>query len=514
MEPPSKTASTLITSIEEKEHIRDINKYINHWEEELKSSPRNIDPREIRLRLDHYHNLLQGVPDWNFNALVEDFTWNIQYYTSMTKKSEKSRLYGVCDVCNEPLKSEWYHCSFCKDCYDECDTCWKEKKKQGKAHPHSMKNMVWSLYEDHIANQVNILTFDGGGIRGYLSMLMFERYCVQVKKTHEKRTGPTKQTLDQFVQEMLRKKFHLISGTSIGGIIAIMLGLEIPLSKIKNLFKAKAHEIFPGIKLPGLPYSNEGIRRLYNEVVKEFYPNRNPEDLTFGDLKLPVAVTSFNIRRCYVCWFSTQVVQAAGIKLVDAVLSTSAAPTYFPIHTFVPPKEFFPEPMECIDGGVWGNDPRLMAYFSERVRHAREHRSYNIISFGTGGVQKREEKVPEDGKDHIWRSSTASWLVGKPNIIEVILAGGPAMTDTVFPYMNQTGMIRSVKMQINLDTEIKLDDADSQKQQEDVFERAITDPQGQLNKLYKEAIKITGMMGIREKEGLGTQISVIDSSLV
>ena len=45
------------------------------------------------------------------------------------------------------------------------------------------------------------------------------------------------------------------------------------------------------------------------------------------------------------------------VKMIDAALSTSAAPTYFPYHEF----EFRGKKQSFVDGGVVCNNPSLMA---------------------------------------------------------------------------------------------------------------------------------------------------------
>jgi len=194
-----------------------------------------------------------------------------------------------------------------------------------------------------------------------------------------------------------------------------------------------------------------------------------------------------------VCWFSTQIVESQKIKLVDAVLSTSAAPTYFPIHSFVVDQR----QLDCIDGGVWCNDPRLFCRFVERVINAQDpnERIYNAISFGTGQAKKKEVSLTGAS----WGSSV-SWLVGNPNIIDVVFGGSVAMIDTMFPYMERTGLVRAAKMQVSLDATVNLDDATSQNLQREQLKKNNSNPT--FKNAFDNAIRITWMMGVRGDEPL------------
>jgi len=280
-----------------------------------------------------------------------------------------------------------------------------------------------------------------------------------------------------------------------------MLALEINLSAIKSMFENRSKDIF--LKnwfwdFRASKYQSNGIRNVYNDTVKKYLKNntKTPEDLTFEDLKLPCSVSTFDIITNKVCWFSTQIVESQKIKLIDAVLSTSAAPTYFPIHSFVDDRG---QQHECIDGGVWCNDPRLFCLFVERVINAQDHheRIYNAISFGTG--QAKNKEVSLTGAS--WGSSI-SWMVGNPNIIDVMFEGSVAMIDSMFPYMERTGLVRSAKMQVALDTTVKLDDADSQNLQREQFKKNISNPT--FKNAFDNAIRITWMMGVRGDEPLPT----------
>jgi hypothetical protein len=78
------------------------------------------------------------------------------------------------------------------------------------------------------------------------------------------------------------------------------------------------------------------------------------QDITLEDLPLPGAVCTYDLNKQ-----ETLILQSTGefkaVKLRDAMLATSAAPVYLPVYRFE------------LDGGVWANDPRMMALFLLRA---------------------------------------------------------------------------------------------------------------------------------------------------
>jgi len=240
-----------------------------------------------------------------------------------------------------------------------------------------------------------------------------------------------------------------------------MLALEIPFSAIKKLFETRAHVIFNKVSLVNriacATYSNTGLLTVFREVVQTYYPNRVPDDLTFSDILVSdCAVTTYDLSTNEVCWLSKRT--TPDLLLIDAALSTSAAPTYFPVKNFDCLYKGNQRHLNCVDGGIWANDPRLFGLFYRRIRNGQDRdRIYNILSFGTGKLELKWDT------SH-WES-TLSWLTQNPSIIDVIFSASTAMTDFMFLQMLRTGLIKSVKLQVILDKDIPLDAVDSQNDQ-------------------------------------------------
>jgi len=312
--------------------------------------------------------------------------------------------------------------------------------------------------------------------------------------------------VDFLVRYLLPRKFHLVCGTSIGGIIALLLGLEVPLSEIKKSFESKKYDIFPqrwGITkfiqssysvLWGgkTSYTDQGLRSLFNELAKDrIFDHRKgkyllPEELTLKDLKFPCAVTSYDLNVNSVVYFTNLTAECQNIKIIDAILSTSAAPTYFPVHTFTCDDFEY----QCVDGGLWGNDPRLFAFAFQRI--FSHNRLTNILSFGTGLFQ--QNYINRKGHEDI-----ISWATYQPNIISTLMNASTSQVEKIFEFGFKTGLIRQTKINISLPCPIDLADSNSLPLQKQYFEEEKNNKDLKtLTKFpenMKRAIELTWIMG-------------------
>jgi len=307
-----------------------------------------------------------------------------------------------------------------------------------------------------------------------------------------------------------------VCGTSIGGIIAILLGLEVPLSLIKKTFQSKKYEIFPPKGKIGkifealkdtvsgeTTYSNAGLRSLFYELAKDRIPMehqdqatdkiiyKDPKQLTLKDLKFPCGVLSYDLNINSVVYFTNITQECQNIKIEDAILATSAAPTYFPIHTFMCDNLEY----QCIDGGIWGNDPRIFAFAFQRI--LSPCKIYNIITFGTGLHQ--DNYISRKGHE-----DPISWARFKPDIISTIMNASTSQVEKLFELSFRTGILRQVKLNVTLTSEITLDDSSSLPLQEKFFDNEKDDKNTEaptnFSKSIKEAIRLTWGMGTTERD--------------
>lgn len=196
---------------------------------------------------------------------------------------------------------------------------------------------------EQVEPRFQILALSGGGFRGL--------YTAQIIAKAEERLGG----------RSLATRFDLLAGTSIGGILALALAMEIPAQKIVTLFTEFGEDIF---KKRGWAFF--GFRKSLHDssILKGLLSG--PDlfgDATLDDCKHPVIVPTINFTTGKPQLFKTPhhdtFKNDGRRKLVDVALATSAAPVYFQRHLF--------EHTQYVDGGLFANAPGLLAL------HEAEH---------------------------------------------------------------------------------------------------------------------------------------------
>lgn len=182
-----------------------------------------------------------------------------------------------------------------------------------------------------------ILCIDGGGIKGL--------YAAQVLAVFE-----------DSISGQLYEYFDMIAGTSTGAIIGAGIALGIPVSQICDFYVKYAANIFPQNKrivrfirrIVSTKYENDELHKALTEVFQE---------KTIGQCKTRLVIPTYNTTTGRVQVFKTPHSRDLMIdykrKVVDVLLSTTAAPTYLP-----PYKTSFGY---SIDGGIGANNPSLIA---------------------------------------------------------------------------------------------------------------------------------------------------------
>jgi len=203
-----------------------------------------------------------------------------------------------------------------------------------------------------------ILSCDGGGIRGLIPALLLQQ-------------------LDKELNFLSR--VDLFAGTSTGGVIAAGLASEVSISAIVDLYMTKGAEIFKpftflaakprpkaltslhpqALSLPAdlfhVKYSNAGLKKLISQTY--------PATKTLSQLKRKVMVTTLDLFQTNrKAWVPTTFSNLSGsnsgdVTVLDAALSTSAAPIYFPPHVFTRKGQ----KLACADGGIFANNPSTLA---------------------------------------------------------------------------------------------------------------------------------------------------------
>lgn len=274
-------------------------------------------------------------------------------------------------------------------------------------------------------NSFNILTFDGGGVRGALSVNILQRI--------------------QDHYPSLLDKTSLIGGTSTGSFIALGLAYGLTPDKIIEMYSSKnISYIFSKsyAEIRRCKYDNDKLR----DVLLTIFP----EDLTLRDLPKFVVIPTFYIGDENNSWkpiFYTNSPNSdnADTKVIDVALASSAAPIFFPIYK------------NHIDGGVVANDPSLACLI-----HAMDddiNQSLNdirLLSIGTGHSYTNIKVT-----DPNW--SAIDWVIGKePShpIVSVVLEGNSRLSQTFAKKLlddNYTRIDPKMNSNISLDSYKSLD---------------------------------------------------------
>ncbi len=264
-----------------------------------------------------------------------------------------------------------------------------------------------------------ILSLDGGGIKGIIPGTILNAI--------EKAVG----------DGPLANHFHLIAGTSTGGILAAGLALELPVPKLLEFYTKQGPGIFSsnylgmvgGPKYPAAPLE---------EALLAAFGSAKLSDLPH-DLLCPTYDIQARSDLIFKSW------KARGVEEVDSsgsdflvrevARATAAAPTYFApaLVTNIAGTQF-----PCIDGGMYGNCPALLAFVAARRLMPLATR-FLVVSIGTGAI---ETPIP--------MAAAVSWgVVGWATTLLDILFS--AMGDTVDYELDQLApLVSHLRLQSSL----------------------------------------------------------------
>jgi patatin-like phospholipase/acyl hydrolase len=256
---------------------------------------------------------------------------------------------------------------------------------------------------------MRILSICGGGARGLLSLSVLAR----IEETAGKPIG---------------QLFDLIVGSSVGGIIALMLTRPKPLTALgtQGIFQSLVKEVFTKKAWPtlislggfvGPKYDGTVLREYLDEYLPEPFSAYNPVAVTTYDTytPAPTIISSWN---------------PSGLTPSHAGLATSAAPTYFP-----------PLDGRWIDGGTVANNPSVVSILA--AREAFSDDKHDILSIGTGITPKSFTAGP-------W--GQAEWI---SKILDVMLDGEAALQHMLAP----TFASKYLRIQPQLPHDIAMDDS-------------------------------------------------------
>lgn len=202
-----------------------------------------------------------------------------------------------------------------------------------------------------------VLCLDGGGIRG--------AYTAAVLATWEKKLG-----------RKVTDHFDLIAGTSTGGLLALGLGFGLSAEDLLDFYKNDGPEIFPTESESDRMwhafrhwFTSKFDQSVLEEKLRSAFESAPEPPTSLNNSLCRLVVPSYNATIDRPVVFRTnhrpgEHAQTKNNDPVQVALATSAAPTYFdPVDI----KNHVAK-LSAIDGGVWANDPTLIA-ISEAVGH-------------------------------------------------------------------------------------------------------------------------------------------------
>lgn len=218
------------------------------------------------------------------------------------------------------------------------------------------------------------VVFSGGGIRGIYSALIAKSFWP--------------------------KPVDLLAGTSTGGLIAAKLAIGGTPDDILSLYVNHGAEVFderfPGSVVAESKYSAD---KLITMLQQEFGQQRLSQVSTAllvpsYAIKLPVpgdpdgtGVTEGAASWMFRSWLA-KTNPSYDWPLSQVCTATSAAPTYFPAAQI-------DGGIECIDGGVFANNPSMEA-FASMCELWPDETDFRILSIGTG-AQVNAINIPNGG---------------------------------------------------------------------------------------------------------------------
>lgn len=278
-------------------------------------------------------------------------------------------------------------------------------------------------------SKYRILCLDGGGIRGFITARLLQRLQTEHPGW-----------LDQV---------DLIAGTSTGGLLALALASGKSPQQVCELYAQAGEAIFDDSllddvkdlgKLVGADYSSAPLRAQLEDTFG---------DLSLGGLYRKVAIPAFDLDNgaeddSQRSWKPKIFHNFSGSDsdaehaVAKVALYTSAAPTYFPSVD------------GYIDGGVFANNPSLVALAQaidqDNQQHERaELEQIVLLSVGTGSAKSFIEGQTLDWGFTQWG----------PHLIDMLMDGVAGVSDY---QCRQLLGERYARLQIELEEPIAMDD--------------------------------------------------------
>ena len=231
--------------------------------------------------------------------------------------------------------------------------------------PLEERNMDEIIGITELKRRYRILSLDGGGIKGTYTAAVLE-------------------SLEKFTGKSIGEHFDLIAGTSTGGIIAIAIGLGIPLRQILDLYMEKGGVIFPaqaqGLVGRTLTLLRHFRKPKHSQTLLAQALGQVIGDRKLGESKSRLVIPAFNAVNGDIQLFKTAHTPAYQMDYrrpaAEVALATSAAPTFFSAFQDNRGGVY-------LDGGVWANCPAVVALTEATSILGWPLEQIDLLSIGT-----------------------------------------------------------------------------------------------------------------------------------
>jgi uncharacterized protein len=250
--------------------------------------------------------------------------------------------------------------------------------------------------------QPTVLCLSGGGYRGLYTACILEH-------------------LQTLTVRPLRKHFTFIAGTSIGALIGAALAADISPTRIREHIERLGPRLFKRRLFHGVrryfraPYS----QKVLSNALTELFSQTKPHDLLDRPLhEQPLAIvilaTSISAHEPRIYGGRRLPDCDPHITLRQALLASSAAPTYFPVQVI--------RNELLADGGLVANAPDAIALGLLQKRFGADRSDCRMLSIGTCAPSPSHQPAAPTAPGRL------GWVLRKPNIVDVTLEAQERLT--------------------------------------------------------------------------------------
>jgi len=209
-------------------------------------------------------------------------------------------------------------------------------------------------------SRFRILSIDGGGIKGVFPAA----FLAEIEIALGLRSAA--------------EYFDLIAGTSVGGILALGLGLGLSAQDLVKFLAELGPGIFP-------PSNRPTIRLLLGLGRYDPQPLREGLSRVFGTRTLAdshsrLLIPSFDAKKADIHIYKTahcaRLMMDYRVEAIEVAMSTAAAPTYFPAYDST-------NRVTLVDGAVWANNPVGLAVVEAITLLGQRPEDIDVLSLGT-----------------------------------------------------------------------------------------------------------------------------------